>query len=179
MNLHRTCSFILTGKRHSTKPGSKSSEKLRKIVDSLISSVSSTLRAPVCQTTVAIDVRSRLIRTEEVSVLHILFSSSLFRSRPQGTGLQTSFGMPMMMHCLCKEKGVPMLLSSVQGRFAATLFMDQVPFSSLNLCTHLRFRSHARQYNFGRYFGDIALRRPIGCSRSGWRNHMEGSGIFA
>ncbi|KAJ7702385.1 Metallo-dependent phosphatase-like protein [Mycena rosella] len=55
----------ITGKRHSTKPGSRSSEKLTEILKTVLSSVSSTLKAPVCTTTVAIDVRSQLIRTEE------------------------------------------------------------------------------------------------------------------
>ncbi|KAF8184960.1 Metallo-dependent phosphatase-like protein [Mycena galopus ATCC 62051] len=55
----------ITGKRHSTKPGSKSSEKLTEIVKTLLSSVSSTLKAPVCTTAVPVDVRSQLIRTEE------------------------------------------------------------------------------------------------------------------
>ncbi|KAJ7349288.1 Metallo-dependent phosphatase-like protein [Mycena albidolilacea] len=55
----------ITGKRHSTKPGSNSSEKLSEIVKTVLGSVSSTLKAPVCNTTVAIDVRSQIIRTEE------------------------------------------------------------------------------------------------------------------
>ncbi|KAJ6547135.1 Metallo-dependent phosphatase-like protein [Mycena capillaripes] len=55
----------ITGKRHSTKPGAKSSEKLTEILKTVLSSVSSTLKAPVCNTTVAIDVRSQMIRTEE------------------------------------------------------------------------------------------------------------------
>ncbi|KAF7359391.1 Trifunctional nucleotide phosphoesterase protein YfkN [Mycena sanguinolenta] len=57
----------ITGKRHSTKPGSKSSEKLAEIVKTLLSSVSTTLKAPVCNTAVAIDVRSELIRTKETA----------------------------------------------------------------------------------------------------------------
>ncbi|KAJ6618304.1 Metallo-dependent phosphatase-like protein [Mycena sp. CBHHK59/15] len=55
----------ITGKRHSTKPGSKSSENLTEVVKTFLSSVSSTLKAPVCNTMVAIDVRSQFIRTGE------------------------------------------------------------------------------------------------------------------
>ncbi|KAJ7236731.1 Metallo-dependent phosphatase-like protein [Mycena haematopus] len=55
----------ITGKRHSIQPGSKSSEKLTEIVKTLLSSVSSTLKAPVCNTIVPMDVRSQMIRTEE------------------------------------------------------------------------------------------------------------------
>jgi hypothetical protein len=56
------------GKRHTIKPGSKSSENLTVLLKTLLSSVSSTLMAPVCKTDVAIDVRSQFIRTAEVSV---------------------------------------------------------------------------------------------------------------
>ncbi|KAJ6488654.1 Metallo-dependent phosphatase-like protein [Mycena vitilis] len=55
----------ITGKRHSTKPNSKSSEALTKILKTVLSGVSSTLKAPVCNTTVPMDVRSQIIRTEE------------------------------------------------------------------------------------------------------------------
>ncbi|KAJ7043265.1 Metallo-dependent phosphatase-like protein [Mycena alexandri] len=55
----------ITGVRHSTKPGSASSQKLTEILKTVLSSVSSTLKAPVCNTTVAVDVRSQLVRTEE------------------------------------------------------------------------------------------------------------------
>ncbi|KAJ7286039.1 Metallo-dependent phosphatase-like protein [Mycena rebaudengoi] len=55
----------IAGRRHSTKPGSNSSEKLTEILKTVLSSVSSTLKAPVCTSTVAIDVRSQFIRTAE------------------------------------------------------------------------------------------------------------------
>ncbi|KAJ7632241.1 Metallo-dependent phosphatase-like protein [Roridomyces roridus] len=55
----------ITGTRHSTQPGSKSSEKLKEVVKTVLSSVGSTLKAPVCNTAVAIDVRSEMIRTRE------------------------------------------------------------------------------------------------------------------
>ncbi|KAK7023890.1 Trifunctional nucleotide phosphoesterase protein YfkN [Favolaschia claudopus] len=55
----------ITGKRHSTQSGSKSSNKMTEILKTVLSSVSSTLKAPVCNTTVALDVRSQIIRTEE------------------------------------------------------------------------------------------------------------------
>ncbi|KAF7311636.1 25S rRNA adenine-N(1) methyltransferase [Mycena kentingensis (nom. inval.)] len=53
------------GKRHSTQPNSESSAKLTGILKKVLSSVSSTLKAPVCNSTVALDVRSQFIRTEE------------------------------------------------------------------------------------------------------------------
>ncbi|KAJ7093165.1 Metallo-dependent phosphatase-like protein [Mycena epipterygia] len=64
-SLRRSLITKITGKRHSTKPGSKSSQKMADILKTVLSSVSSTLKAPVCNTTVAIDVRSQFIRTEE------------------------------------------------------------------------------------------------------------------
>ncbi|KAF7338627.1 25S rRNA adenine-N(1) methyltransferase [Mycena venus] len=45
----------ISGKKHSTKPGSKSSEKLTEILKTVLSSVSSTLKAPVCNSAVAMD----------------------------------------------------------------------------------------------------------------------------
>ena len=50
-----------------TKPDSKSSEPLAKILEKLLGSVSEALKAPVCKTIVPIDVRSEFIRTAEVS----------------------------------------------------------------------------------------------------------------
>ncbi|KAJ7074326.1 Metallo-dependent phosphatase-like protein [Mycena amicta] len=55
----------INGKRHSTQPGSESSPELSCILETVLSSVSSTLKSPVCATTVALDLRSQYIRTEE------------------------------------------------------------------------------------------------------------------
>jgi 5'-nucleotidase len=56
----------IPGKRHSVSPGSRSSESLKKLLATLLSGISLTLKAPVCKTTVMIDVRSQFIRTAEV-----------------------------------------------------------------------------------------------------------------
>ncbi|KAF9001947.1 Metallo-dependent phosphatase-like protein [Cyathus striatus] len=55
----------ITGTRHTTRPGSRSSEPLSRILKTLLSSVSSTLKAPVCKTNLVLDVRSQIIRTQE------------------------------------------------------------------------------------------------------------------
>ncbi|GLB35152.1 putative 5'-nucleotidase family protein [Lyophyllum shimeji] len=55
----------ITGKRHTTKPTYRSSESLGKLLEALLSSVSKTLKAPVCRTLKTIDVRSQYIRTSE------------------------------------------------------------------------------------------------------------------
>ncbi|KAF8894422.1 Metallo-dependent phosphatase [Infundibulicybe gibba] len=55
----------ITGKRHTTKAGSRSSETMKKLLETLLSSVSSALKAPVCISEVTLDVRSQFIRTEE------------------------------------------------------------------------------------------------------------------
>jgi 5'-nucleotidase len=54
------------GKRHIVLPGSKSSEAMSSLLKTVLSSVSSTFKAPVCTTTTMIDVRSGFIRTTEV-----------------------------------------------------------------------------------------------------------------
>ncbi|KAF9036929.1 Metallo-dependent phosphatase [Hymenopellis radicata] len=64
-SVRRTVIKSINGKRHSIQPGSKSLEKLATILKKLLSSVSNTLKAPVCQSTVPIDVRSQFIRTAE------------------------------------------------------------------------------------------------------------------
>ncbi|KAF9472767.1 flagellar associated protein [Pholiota conissans] len=58
----------IKGKRHVTQPGSRSSEPMVKILKAVLSSVSSALKAPLCKSTVKIDVRSSYIRTTESPV---------------------------------------------------------------------------------------------------------------
>ncbi|KAF8969879.1 Metallo-dependent phosphatase [Flammula alnicola] len=58
----------IKGKRHITAPGSRSSESMSKLLKTLLSSVSSALKAPLCKTTVMIDVRSYYIRVTESPV---------------------------------------------------------------------------------------------------------------
>ncbi|KDQ33721.1 hypothetical protein PLEOSDRAFT_1032941 [Pleurotus ostreatus PC15] len=55
----------ITGKRRSTQPGSEASPAMSKIVENILSSVGSTMKAPVCKTEVELDLRSQLIRTAE------------------------------------------------------------------------------------------------------------------
>ncbi|KAJ3741932.1 Metallo-dependent phosphatase-like protein [Lentinula detonsa] len=55
----------ITGRRVTTQPGSKSSTELTEMLKTLLSSVSKSLKAPVCKSTVTLDLRSNIIRTEE------------------------------------------------------------------------------------------------------------------
>ncbi|KAF8636482.1 hypothetical protein AX17_003297 [Amanita inopinata Kibby_2008] len=55
----------VSGKRYFTTPEYKSSQPMRVLLDALVGSVSSTLKAPVCRITTLIDLRSQHIRTEE------------------------------------------------------------------------------------------------------------------
>jgi len=57
----------MIGKRHSTKPGSKKNDTIAKLLESILSSVSDALKAPVCKTDVELDLRSQLIRTQETA----------------------------------------------------------------------------------------------------------------
>ncbi|KAI0928269.1 hypothetical protein AcW1_005566 [Taiwanofungus camphoratus] len=57
----------IKGKRHSTKPGSKKSAQIAKLLESILSSVSDALKKPVCNTLVELDLRSELIRTKETA----------------------------------------------------------------------------------------------------------------
>ncbi|KZT65477.1 Metallo-dependent phosphatase [Daedalea quercina L-15889] len=57
----------IRGKRHSTQPGSKKNERIAKLLESILSSVSDALKAPVCKTEVELDLRSQLIRVQETA----------------------------------------------------------------------------------------------------------------
>lgn len=63
----RTLTMIRSnlGRHLETQPGSKSHEELTKILKSLLSSVSASLKAPVCKTDISLDCRSAIVRTEE------------------------------------------------------------------------------------------------------------------
>ncbi|KAF9228782.1 Metallo-dependent phosphatase [Gyrodon lividus] len=55
------------GKHHKIQPGMPSSRKMQKILKSVLSSVSDTLKAPVCITDVELDLRSQFLRTGETA----------------------------------------------------------------------------------------------------------------
>lgn len=57
---------LIQGRRVVTQPGSRSSEELTQMLRSLLSAVSKSLEAPVCKSIVTLDLRSNIIRTEEV-----------------------------------------------------------------------------------------------------------------
>ncbi|KAF8630348.1 hypothetical protein AX15_002916 [Amanita polypyramis BW_CC] len=74
----------ITGKRCSTSPQHRSSETMKELIDTLLKSVSSTLKAPVCRTLVSIDLRARHIRTREsaggnwfTDILHHAYDDAL------------------------------------------------------------------------------------------------------
>ncbi|KAG5718664.1 Trifunctional nucleotide phosphoesterase protein YfkN [Termitomyces sp. T112] len=55
----------VTGKRHKILPECKTSEPMQRLLKTLLSSVSDTMKAPVCKITTTIDCRSQFIRTAE------------------------------------------------------------------------------------------------------------------
>jgi 2',3'-cyclic-nucleotide 2'-phosphodiesterase (5'-nucleotidase family) len=57
----------VTGKRHEINPSLRSCQKLRKILDQILSSVGASLKAPLCKLSAELDVRSQLIRTRETA----------------------------------------------------------------------------------------------------------------
>lgn len=60
--------IVFKGKHHETKPNSRKSERVAKLLEDLLSSVSSALKKPVCKTDVELDLRSSLIRVQEVCI---------------------------------------------------------------------------------------------------------------
>ncbi|KIK95849.1 hypothetical protein PAXRUDRAFT_826578 [Paxillus rubicundulus Ve08.2h10] len=80
------------GKRHTIQPGMPSSKKLQKILKSVLSSVSETLKAPVCITEVELDLRSQFLRTGETAsgnwfadVLRHAYDDALYKKYGSGS----------------------------------------------------------------------------------------------
>jgi 5'-nucleotidase len=75
---------IVSGKRHTIETDTRSSEAMTNLLKTLLSSVSSTLKAPVCKATVTLDLRSYYIRTAEVRYvfLSLLKQLNLFLQSP-------------------------------------------------------------------------------------------------
>lgn len=61
-----------TGKRHETTPGSPSSQSLKEVLSKVLDSVSDTMKKPVCKAAEPLDLRSEIIRTQEVSGSYFL-----------------------------------------------------------------------------------------------------------
>jgi len=81
------------GKRHNVTPDIPSSDRLKTILNSILSSVSDTLKAPVCMTEVELNFRSSLLRTDEVVPLDCVAAQPLLilvTRRQQQTGLLIS-----------------------------------------------------------------------------------------
>lgn len=62
-------SDISQGKHHETKPGSRKSDRIEKLLKTVLSSVDSAMKEPLCMTAVEMDMRSTIIRTQEVAII--------------------------------------------------------------------------------------------------------------
>lgn len=73
--------ILSSGKHHEITPNLRSCPNLRKVLDNILESVGASLKAPLCKLAAELDVRSHLIRTQEVrpsaSILD-LFLHNLF-----------------------------------------------------------------------------------------------------
>ena len=58
--------LFLLGIRHSTKPGSKSSEKLTELLQKVLGHIEGSLSKPVCRLGAELDCRSEFVRIAEV-----------------------------------------------------------------------------------------------------------------
>lgn len=56
-----------SGKRHRTNPKGPSSEHLKLVLSTILESVSKNMKKPICVTSEPLDLRSKYIRTSEVS----------------------------------------------------------------------------------------------------------------
>ena len=74
-----------SGKRHRITPNLRSCPNLRKVLDNILESVGASLKAPLCKLAAELDLRSHLIRTQEVrssaSILDFITLDNLFNSK--------------------------------------------------------------------------------------------------
>ena len=78
--------ILPAGKRHQITPNLRSCPNLRKVLDNILDSVSASLKAPLCKLAAELDLRSHLIRTQEVR----FYASILFLSLDNSFNLQSS-----------------------------------------------------------------------------------------
>lgn len=104
---------------------------MSKIVENILSSVGSTMKAPVCKTEVELDLRSQLIRTAEVC-------KHKHKGNPTKTliqsiisvlpliGLQTSLDTHTTMPSVFRDAGAPMGSSYVRAPYVVIRRTDLV-----------------------------------------------------
>ncbi|KAI0807271.1 Metallo-dependent phosphatase [Fomes fomentarius] len=114
----------IRGKHHETKPGSKKSERVAKLLESLLSSVSSALKAPVCKSSVELDLRSSLVRVQETAAAN-WFADVLRHAYDDALCLETGGGADGVFICAGTLRG-----DSVYGPGLITLgdILEILPF---------------------------------------------------
>ncbi|EIW60617.1 Metallo-dependent phosphatase [Trametes versicolor FP-101664 SS1] len=123
-SIRRKVIKTIRGKHHETKPGSKKSERVAKLLEDLLSSVSSALKAPVCKTDVELDVRSSIIRVQE-TVAANWFADVLRHAYDDALCLQTGGGSDGVFICAGTLRG-----DSIYGPGVVTLgdILEILPF---------------------------------------------------
>ncbi|KAH7107747.1 Metallo-dependent phosphatase [Auriculariales sp. MPI-PUGE-AT-0066] len=94
----------VTGKRHQTSPEDPKSEKLGKIIESLLSHVSGTLKNPVAITDVELNCHSEIIRTEESGAGNY-FSDVLRHAYDDALCLKAGGGAHCVLSCAGTLRG--------------------------------------------------------------------------
>ncbi|KAH9853979.1 Metallo-dependent phosphatase [Lenzites betulinus] len=114
----------IKGKHYETKPGSRKSERVAKLLENLLSSVSSALKAPVCKTEVELDLRSSIIRVQETAAAN-WFADVLRHAYDDAVCLQTGGGADGVFICAGTLRG-----DSIYGPGLVTLgdIMEILPF---------------------------------------------------
>ncbi|KAF7322681.1 25S rRNA adenine-N(1) methyltransferase [Mycena chlorophos] len=123
-SVRRKVITAIKGKRHSTKPGSASSPKLAEILKTVLSSVSSTMKSPVCNTAVELDLRSQYIRTKESAVCN-WFADVIRHAYDDSSAMLDGGGSDAVFVCAGTFRG-----DSTYGPGAVTLgdILEILPF---------------------------------------------------
>ncbi|KZV84073.1 Metallo-dependent phosphatase [Exidia glandulosa HHB12029] len=114
----------VTGIHHETAPEDPKSESLAKILSSILSDVSDTLKAPICKTDAPLDCHSELIRTEE-SAAGNWFSDILRNTYDDALCMKSGGGAHCVFSCAGTLRG-----DSTYGPGDITLgdIMEILPF---------------------------------------------------
>ncbi|TDL27236.1 Metallo-dependent phosphatase [Rickenella mellea] len=123
-SVRRMVVSAIRGKRHQVQSDYKSSQPLKEILSMLLSSVSKTLKAPVCITDAIIDVRSQFIRTAE-SAAGNLFADIVRRAYDDALCMSGNGGSDGVLLCAGTFRG-----DSIYGPGKITLgdIMEILPF---------------------------------------------------
>ncbi|PIL23766.1 hypothetical protein GSI_13516 [Ganoderma sinense ZZ0214-1] len=123
-SIRRKVIKAITGKHIETTPDYRKSQPLAELLKDVLSTVSSALKAPVCKSAVELDLRSSLIRVQEIAAAN-WFADVLRHAYDDALCLQTGGGSDGVFICAGTLRG-----DSIYGPGSITLgdILEMLPF---------------------------------------------------